>query len=259
MAHTMHAPAGALAVKQVHKNFSGIRVLNGVSFNVSPGTITALVGSNGAGKSTLINIMAGVFPADQGQVYVNGLDVTAKSMHERVAVGFMRTFQHPRVFHSFSVARSIRLASTGPSDERLFPSVCRALGIGSGPDKGGLSELDVPALSSIIEKWESKADNLSYGEQKLLMLAQVLATKASVLLFDELCAGLEPDLVDKVRNCMRQLSQAGKTIVFVEHNLALVKELADRVVFLHQGQIFREGPTDEVLQDAKVIELYLGH
>lgn len=259
MAQTMQPPADSLAVKHIHKNFSGIRVLKGVSFSVSPGSITALVGSNGAGKSTLINIMAGVFHADQGQVYVHGLDVTAKSMHERVAAGFMRTFQHPRVFHSFSVARGIQLASTGPREETLFLSICRALGISSPPDKGSLSELDVPALSSILGKWDSNAASLSYGEQKLLMLAQVLATKASVLLFDELCAGLEPALVDKVRNCIRQLSQEGKTIVFVEHNLALVRELADRVVFLHQGEIFREGPTDEVLKDPQVIELYLGH
>jgi ABC-type branched-subunit amino acid transport system ATPase component len=102
------------------------------------------------------------------------------------------------------------------------------------------------------------AVQLSYGEKKLLMLSQVLAAQGSVLCLDELCAGLEPPVVDQVRTCILGLATEGKAVLFVEHNLALVRSLATRVIFLHQGRVFRDGPVDEVLTDPHVVSLYLG-
>lgn len=258
MVQSVHNPASPLTVRDIHKSFAGIHVLNGVSFSVEPGTVTALVGSNGAGKSTLINVMAGVFPADRGEVYVNGRHVTAQAMHERVAAGFMRTFQHPRVFRSFTVARCIEFAHAATQEETLWYSLGQALGLRARTRQRPELDMAIPALEPILARQDAQAGDLSYGEQKLLMLAQALATDSSVLFFDELCAGLEPAMVDEVRACIRQLAQAQRTIVFVEHNLALVKSLADRVIFLHQGEIFRDGATDDVLQDDEVIKLYLG-
>lgn len=250
--------ASPLTVRDIHKSFAGIHVLNGVSFSVEPGTVTALVGSNGAGKSTLINVMAGVFPADKGEVYVNGRQVTELAMHERVAAGFMRTFQHPRAFRSFTVERCIELARTSTREESLWRSIGQALGARAKTKLRPSLDLGTPVLKHILEKQTVQAGDLSYGEQKLLMLAQVLATDSSVLFFDELCAGLEPAMIDEVCLCIKDLALAQRTIVFVEHNLALVRSLADRVIFLHQGEVFRDGSADNVLQDDEVIKLYLG-
>jgi ABC-type branched-subunit amino acid transport system ATPase component len=249
----------SLAVKDIHKSFHGIDVLRGVSFSVNQGSITALVGSNGAGKSTLLNVISGLFPANAGEVFLHGQRVTSLPTHLRVRAGLVRTFQHPRVFSSFSVQQSVQLAATDAREERLPNSLLKLFGRKKPADVSAQSiSSKYPFQAKLLEQVNLRAADLSYGEQKLLMLSQALAVDGSVLCFDELCAGLEPPLVELVRACFQALADEGKTILFIEHNLALVRSLATNIIFLHQGQIFREGPTDEVLQDPEVVRLYLG-
>lgn len=248
----------SLAVHDIHKNFYGISVLRGVTFSVERGSITALVGSNGAGKSTLLNVISGLFPANSGEVFLNGERITHMPAYRRARAGLVRTFQHPRVFPSFTVKECVELAASDPQKERLFTSL---LGIfkrkpKDGPIKTPRARYDFE--EKFLEQSKVRASELSYGEQKLLMLSQALAADGSVLCFDELCAGLEPPLVAHVRTCFQALADQGKTIVFIEHNLELVRSLATNIIFLHQGEIFREGPTDSVLQDPEVVRLYLG-
>lgn len=244
-----------LSIRGIRKSFRGIRVLEGVSFDIHAGTITALVGSNGAGKSTLVNVLSGVLQPDAGDILLGGRDIVRLPAHARARAGLLRTFQHPRVFGSFTVAESVRLASTPAAAERFLPSLWTAV-------FGGRSAPAFRASDPVEERLASlagvPASLLSYGEKKLLMLSQVLAADGSVLCFDELCAGLEPPQVEEVRRCLAGLAQRGKAVVFVEHNLALVRSLATRVVFLHQGRVFRDGPTDDVLADPDVVSVYLG-
>jgi ABC-type branched-subunit amino acid transport system ATPase component len=255
-----NAPS-SLAVKDIHKSFYGIDVLRGVSFSVKQGSITALVGSNGAGKSTLLNVISGLFPANSGEVFLHGKRITDMPAYHRVRAGLFRTFQHPRVFASFTVKECIELAATDAREERLPRSL---LGVfkrrrpASAPREASGALYKYQFQSKFLEQANARASDLSYGEQKLLMLSQVLAADGSVLCFDELCAGLEPPLVEQVRSCFQALAAEGRTIVFIEHNLALVRSLATNIIFLHQGQIFREGPADAVLQDPEVVRLYLG-
>lgn len=255
MGNVMNESSTLLAVRNVRKSFRGIRVLEDVSFDIQGGTITALVGSNGAGKSTLVNVLTGVVQADAGAIELQGATIASMPGYARARAGLLRTFQHPRVFGSFSVGESVELARTTSADEGFARSLWLAL---AKPAKAGRFAPAFPVEERLLPLADRRAAELSYGEKKLLMLSQVLAADGKVLCFDELCAGLEPAQVDEVRLCLEALAQRGKAVIFVEHNLALVRSLATRIIFLHQGKVFRDGPTDEVLRDPDVVSLYLG-
>ena len=251
----MQTNEAVLSVRNIRKSFSGIKVLDDVSFDIGAGSITALVGSNGAGKSTLVNLLTGVFAPDAGEIRLAGKDIGKMPAFRRARAGLLRTVQHPRVFGSFSVAQSVVLARTPASSESFGLSLLSVL---KRRVDTAVFEPHFPVEQRLVALAAIPASQLSYGEKKLLMLSQVLAADGSVLCFDELCAGLEPPLVDEVRLCLVALAGRGKAVIFVEHNLALVRSLAERVIFLHQGQVFRDGPVDEVLTDPKVVSLYLG-
>jgi branched-chain amino acid transport system ATP-binding protein len=244
-----------LSVRNIRKSFRGIKVLEDVSFDVDAGSITALVGSNGAGKSTLVNVITGAIQPDGGEVRLAGRDLGRLLAYQRVRAGLLRTFQHPRVFGSFSVAESVALARTPPELERFGSSLLSAM---KGKAATPAFEPRYPVEQRLAGLAGIPASLLSYGEKKLLMLSQVLALDGSVMCFDELCAGMELAVVADVRHCLLSLAERGKAIVFVEHNLALVRSLATRVIFLNQGRVFRDGPVDEVLTDPEVVRLYLG-
>lgn len=250
-----HLGQAHLSVRGVRKSFRGIRVLEDVSFDIAEGSITALIGSNGAGKSTLVNLLTGMIEPDAGEIRLAGRDVVRDPAYRRARSGLLRTFQHPRVFGSFTVAESVELARTGPRDEGLAASLWLAL---RGRRRGAAFQPEYAVEQRLLPLADVPAAQLSYGEKKLLMLSQTLAANGSVLCFDELCAGLEPVVVDEVRACMQALAARNKAVIFVEHNLALVRSLATRVIFLHQGRVFRDGPVDEVLTDPDVVSLYLG-
>jgi len=251
----MSAASPSLSVREVRKAFAGMRVLDGVSFEVAPGSITALVGSNGAGKSTLLNVITGVLGADGGEIRICDRDVSRLPTYLRARAGLLRTFQHPRVFGSFTVAQSMALASLRPAAEGFGASV-----LGMAKRRPSTSEFRPihRFQARLLRLADARAADLSYGEKKLLMLQQVVSAGGLVLCFDELCAGLEPGLIEEVRECLVLLAEEGKAVIFVEHNLALVRSLATRVIFLHQGCVFREGSADEVLTDPEVVRLYLG-
>lgn len=244
-----------LSVRNIRKSFRGIRVLEDVSFDIGAGSITALVGSNGAGKSTLVNVLSGVLQPDAGEIRLDSRDIGRMASYARARAGLLRTFQHPRVFGSFTVAESIELARTPAPKERFLPSLWSAL---RRTQPVLAFRPAYPIEERLVPVAVTPASMLSYGEKKLLMLSQVLAAGGSVLCFDELCAGLEPPQVEEVRRCLVRLAEQGKAVVFVEHNLALVRSLASRVIFLHQGRVFRDGAVDEVLADPEVVSLYLG-
>jgi len=241
-----------LEIVDLHKHFQGIVVLQGVSLSVRRGRITALIGSNGAGKSTLLNLVSGGLQVDRGVIYLNGQEISALPAFARARLGLARTFQHPRVFPSLTVLESVRFAATAPREEGLLRNLVSA--------RANTEErlYESLRLCGLEHKSGVAAGDLSYGEQKLLMLAQVLANDAEFLCFDEICAGLEPDVVGLVKEMFVKLATLGKSILFVEHNLELVREIADWVVFLHSGEVFIEGHTTAVLENPEVVRLYLG-
>ncbi|MDE5444329.1 ATP-binding cassette domain-containing protein [Bradyrhizobium sp. CSA207] len=247
----------ALELNGLCKHFSGIEILKGVTTSIPRGQVTALIGSNGAGKSTLLNIVSGLIRPNAGTIFLHGVDITATSAHQRARAGLLRTFQHPRSFRSLTVVESVMLAARLPEEETLVGNLLRTFKSRDSDAAEGIARR-VLALCRLEGRAEIRASELSYGEQKLLMLAQTLAADGKLMCFDELCAGLEEGVVDHIAHQFRELADEGQTILFIEHNLRLVRQLADRVVFLHMGKVFREGSTDHVLRDPDVVQLYLG-
>ena len=246
----------ALQVQNVHKRFGGINVLTGASFEVPSGCVTALIGSNGAGKSTLLNVISGLLKADSGDVILHGQRISTLPAYMRVRKGLTRTFQHVRSFKTFTVREAIEFAATPAVEGHFGRSLLWMAGLRRSVPGPAVDQ--VMALCRLEGRANSACADLGYGETKLLMLAQSLACNGSVLCFDELCAGLEPGLIKHVQDILLTLAGRGRTVLFIEHNLQLVRELAQQCVFLHQGQAFRQGTTAEVLEDPEVVELYLG-
>lgn len=248
-----------LSVRNLKKRFSGIRVLDGVSTDVGRGEITALIGSNGAGKSTLLNMISGLLTVDDGAIILDGRDITRLPSYVRARRGLARSFQHPRSFQTLSVLNSVLLGSTSPVDERLHRALFGALGLMKAAEQRNRDfTMRVLERCRLAHRANTIAAELTYGERKLLMLAQILAFGGELYCFDELCAGLEQDALQHVSHLFRELVSDGKSVLFIEHNLQLVRDLADRVIFLHAGEIFRDGETISVLEDPEVVRLYLG-
>jgi ABC-type branched-subunit amino acid transport system ATPase component len=248
-----------LEVEKLHKRFRGNTVLRGLSGTVARGRATALIGSNGAGKSTFLNIVSGIIAADQGTILLNGKNITSASGYARARAGIGRTFQHPRSFRSLTAREAVLMAQTAAREEGIGRNLLRTFKFGSSDDEAGRTFanecLEICRLDKLAD---IPGALLSYGDQKLLMLAQALAFNRDLLCLDELCAGLEPSVVDYLRRVLVDLIAKGKTVLFIEHNLELVRELADDVIFLHEGAVYRSGKAASVLSDADVIKLYLG-
>jgi branched-chain amino acid transport system ATP-binding protein len=248
-----------LSVTGVQKHFEGIHVLKDVSLTLPRGRITALIGSNGAGKSTLLNVISGFIAADAGTIVLDGRRIDRISAYRRARLGISRSFQHPRVFGSLSVLDSVTVAATPVDAERLYRNIGRLAWLpGAASARSRERARDALQRCHMGHKLNTAVRDLGYGEQKLLMLAQLLAKGGCLLCLDELCAGLEPTMITQVIATLRNVLAGGASILFIEHNLELVRTIADDVLFMHQGEIMRSGPALEVLQDRDVNRLYLG-
>ena len=248
-----------LQVQDLHKGFQGNHVLRGLSFELQRSRATALIGSNGAGKSTFLNLLSGLLKADRGTIHLEGRDITHLSSYRRSRSGLARTFQHPRTFRSLTVVEAVLLAQTPLREEGLGRNLLRTFSRAEAHPADVIARArECLSVCQLTSKADIPADELTYGDRKLLMLAQVLAFGGDLLCFDEICAGLEPGLVERVRQIIARLVENGKTVLFIEHNLQLVRDLADQSIFLHEGAVFRQGATAEVLSDPAVVRLYLG-
>jgi branched-chain amino acid transport system ATP-binding protein len=228
-----------LSVSGVGKAFRGVRALHDVSFDVAEGEILGVIGPNGAGKTTLFNVMAGALPPDDGQVLLDGRDITGAPAHRVAKAGLVRTFQLMRPFASMTVLDNVRIA---------------AMTRNAAPDAAGV----VTRVG--LDRWrDARAGTLPTAGLKRLELARALATKPKVLLLDEVLAGLTPTERAPMLDLLTELRERnGLTMVIVEHIMAAVMRLSDRVLVLDQGAVLTTGTPHEVTTDPRVIEAYLG-
>jgi ABC-type branched-subunit amino acid transport system ATPase component len=257
--HALRPPA-ALKVDNLCKAFGGNRVLKELSFELPKESVTALIGSNGAGKSTALNIISGLIPRDSGRVFLHGKSIEHLPAFKRSRRGMARTFQQPRSFRTMTSLEAVCLAQASAREESLVRSLISSSCFWRPLRRGEEANRAMVHLEEcrLADRCDTIAADLTYGEQKLLMLAQALAFEGGFYCFDELCAGLQPTLVDHVAVLIQKLSDKGNTVLFVEHNLELVRRIADRTIFLHEGRVFSEGPTKDVLSNPAVVQLYLG-
>ncbi len=240
----------ALEIKNLHKNFGGVRAVDGLSFVLTPGKITGIIGPNGSGKSTLTNVLSGMAAIDSGVLIIGGEQITGLKSYEAIEFGITRTFQEVRLFEQITVLDNILVVLT---ERGVFKSLRSA--------RGKMHEVRAQEILERIGLWDKRhqlARQLSYGQRKLLEIGRTLAIEADIYLFDEPFAGLAASMVKMLSEILIDLRAKGKVVVLIEHNMELIRSLADHIVVMDNGQLLAEGAPASVLSQHNVIQAYLG-
>ncbi|GAA4370311.1 ABC transporter ATP-binding protein [Agromyces bauzanensis] len=241
-----------LSTRALTKNFRGFTAVRHVDLDVAVGSIHALVGPNGAGKTTLFNLLSGFLTPTSGTIILDGQDITGKQPENIAHLGVARSFQITSLFDNLTALEHLELALASPTGLGLrFWRSSRTL------RRFRTRSLDLLDKVGMTDLADRNVGEFAYGQKRALELALALALDPKLLLLDEPTAGMSLEDVDRTIELVKQIS-AGRTVVFVDHNMHVVGSLADRVSVLQQGEILVEGTYDEVRTDEKVITAYLG-
>jgi len=244
------SPVNILEVRDLNKRFGGLQAVNGCSFGVPEGSITGLIGPNGSGKTTVFNIITGMMKADSGEVYLDGKRIDGLSPWNRAHLGLARTFQITRLFGEMTVLENL----VAPLRDFSVGQLNRTAMTGAEAAKAE----ELLALVGMTAYRDRPCSALSYGQRKLVELAQVLALEPRVILLDEPAGGINPTLIERLGELIVELNGSGKTFLIVEHNMPFVMGLCNPIRVLARGATICEGSPEHVQQDQCVLEAYLG-
>jgi ABC-type branched-subunit amino acid transport system ATPase component len=250
-------PDPILKVSNLSKTFDGLKAVEDFSFAIEKGKIVGLIGPNGAGKTTVFNIITGFLAADSGEVFYQGKSLTRLSADRIARNGMARTFQDLRLIKSLPAIENILLARPQQSGEHFLPAVMRRKKMLHEEARNRQKALELLDFVGLTDKQNNLAGALSYGQQKLLTLACCLAMEADLLLLDEPVSGVHPDMIAKMLSLITQLAAAGKTILFIEHNIEAVMQVADHVMVMDAGRKIAEGPPQMIKDNPEILEAYL--
>jgi len=243
-----------LETKELTIRFGGHVAVDRVSCAFAPGTLTAIVGPNGAGKTTYFNLISGQLRASEGSVRLDGTDITNEAASARTHRGLGRAFQLTQLFPGLSVLENVRLAVQSRRHEGLnLWSVW--LDRRATLDRA----MELVTRVALADRADARASSLPHGDQRKLEVAMLMALEPSVYMFDEPTAGMSVDDVPVILDLIRALKrEANKTILLVEHKMDVVRELADRIIVLHNGQLVADGEPAAVIASPIVQQAYLG-
>jgi branched-chain amino acid transport system ATP-binding protein len=232
-----------LEIKNLVKDFGGLRAVDSLSISIAEGQILGLIGPNGAGKSTAFNCIAGVYPPTAGEIYFAGEKINRNKPWDLCKKGLARTFQIVKPFSSKSVLYNVMVGSFATTDKA---------------SRAEEKALKVLQFLNFEDKKGERAGNLTIAERKRLEIARALATEPKLLLLDEVMAGLRPAEVDEMVQIIKKLRDRGITIFVIEHIMRAIMALSDLIVVIHFGKKIAEGLPQEVASDENVIKAYLG-
>ncbi len=247
-----------LEVKGVTKRYGGVVAVSDVSLHVEQGEIVAVIGPNGAGKTTLFNMITGVIPPSEGQIFFDGEPVAGLKPHQLAARGMTRTFQNLQIFQHMTVLENVMVGRHPRMRTSLWQA---AFGLPPKPAEERESRrraMELLELVGLAGLAEQTATDLPYGKQRLVEIARALATEPRFLLLDEPAAGLNNRESAELAQLILRLRKEGVTFLFVEHDMETVMEVADRIVVLEFGQKIAEGTPREIQRNPLVIAAYLG-
>jgi branched-chain amino acid transport system ATP-binding protein len=265
----VEGPKVLLEVDDVTLRFGGVVALDQVSFSIKRGEIFGLIGPNGAGKTTCFNAMTGVYRPTSGQIRFHGkLDgnggspnavvVTGKKKHQITRLGIARTFQNIRLFPEMTAMENVMVGADAHHKTSVISALFRLPRFWQEERQGRDMAYDLLKFVGIAERANTVARNLSYGEQRRLEIARALATDPTLLCLDEPAAGFNPSEKADLLDLIRRIRDTGVTVLLIEHDMRLVMGVCDRIVVLEFGKKISEGRPNEVREDPRVINAYLG-
>lgn len=250
-------PDAIVVGDSITRTFGGLKAVDVEHIEIQRGVITALIGPNGAGKTTLFNLLTGFDKPDSGDWAFNDKKLANVPAYKVARLGMVRTFQLTKVLSRLTVIENMRLGATGQLGERFFLSLVPPLW--RGQEKANSERADeLLRRFKLDAKREDFAGSLSGGQRKLLEMARALMVDPELIMLDEPMAGVNPALKQSLLGHVKSLRDEGRSVLFVEHDMDMVRDISDWVIVMAQGKIVAEGTPDQVMSDQAVIDAYLG-
>ena len=250
-------PNPILVADGITRQFGGLTAVDVEHIEIQQGAITALIGPNGAGKTTFFNLLTGFDQPDSGTWSFNGTSLSGIAAHRVARMGMVRTFQLTKALSKLTVIENMRLGATGQRGENMFRALFKSIW---GNQERDITERadDLLTRFKLDAKREDFAGSLSGGQRKLLEMARALMVGPEMVMLDEPMAGVNPALTQSLLGHVKDLREDGMTVLFVEHDMDMVRDISDWVIVMAQGKVIAEGPPDSVMGDQRVIDAYLG-
>ncbi len=248
-----------LETKKLGITFGGLKAVQDFNIQIYQGELVGLIGPNGAGKTTVFNMLTGVYVPTEGTVLLNGVPLNGKKTHQFVAAGVARTFQNIRLFKQMTVIENVKTAFTKDIRYNMLDATFRTPKFWKAEKEMTEKAMDLLAICHLEDKADVIAANLPYGQQRKLEIARALATNMKVLLLDEPAAGMNPTETAELLECINTIrDRFGVAILLIEHDMALVMNVCERIQVIDYGQTIASGLPEEIANNPKVIAAYLG-
>lgn len=247
-----------LEVKTISKHFGGIRAIEEVSFHTNDKTILSIIGPNGAGKTTLFNCLTGFMKPTKGSIVFSGQEISGFPADKVSRLGISRTFQNIKLFKSLTLLENVMVAQHTKIRSGFISAIMHSPSFKKEEQTIREKAYEYLELFSLEAHAGKVSGSMPYGVQRKLEIARALATEASLLLFDEPTAGMNPQETAGMMQTIKDLRNLGKTIILIEHDMKFVMGISDRIIVLDHGVKIAEGTPDEIKADQMVIEAYLG-
>lgn len=246
-----------LKIKNLSKSVEGVKIINNIQMNFEPGKITAIVGPNGAGKTTIFNLVNGFILPDKGSIYYGEQNLASKKVWQITNSGIGRLFQDVRVFAQMTAIDNVMMAFPKQIGENFWNPIIALFKVKKQERELEKKSRQILYQLGIGNKAGELAENLSYGQQKLVAFARLMALSPDVYLLDEPTSGIGVNIREILLDVVKRLAESGKTVIIIEHNLDIVKEIADFVYLINGGKMAAFGNAQEIFKDSDLQKFYL--